>query len=264
MRLSPRIYSISPWLKIDSILYVFFQVPPPMSTPMNLIWLALAQKTAQIIAKNQEALGKVKWTDGEANTESGFSAIACRCCVEAWDSVKGLFPDLAHLSLTADSPDVTITLWNGAEMFAKGKIELKSGKANAIPGSTILSLDINQPVIFCRRYEAKKTGKKTFVIRYGQYHASFGESEYDTFQNRSPRPIVNFLKMMDVDTPVVFTEKEKNDWISHYAACALNRLVPLPDGAVRDTWQEDLVNAIIKEFVKRTSVEEFSRRKSGL
>jgi hypothetical protein len=222
--------------------------------------MPLTQITAQLLAKSQEALGTVKWKDGEANTDSGFSKIACRCCEEAWSSVKELFPDLAHLSLTADSPDVTITLWNGQEKFAEGKIELKSGKANAIPGSTILSLDINQPVIFCRRDEAKKT----FAIRYHQYHACIGESEYDRFQDRSPRPVVNFLKMVDVDSTVTYTEKEKNDWIPHYAACALNRLAPLPHHIVQHTWQEDLVNAVIKEFVKRTSVEEFSRRKSGL
>jgi hypothetical protein len=227
---------------------------------MKRICMPLTQKTAQFLAIRQEALGKVKWTDGEANTESGFSEIACRCCEEAWTSVKGLFPDLAHLSLTAKSPDVSLTLWNGQEKFAEGKIELKSGKADAIPGSTILSLDINQPVIFCRRDEANKT----FAIRYHQYHACIGESEYDRFQDRSPRPVVNFLKMMDVDSTVTYTEKEKNDWIPHYAACALNRLAPLPHHAVRHTWQEDLINAVIKEFVKRTSVEEFSRRKSGL
>jgi hypothetical protein len=238
-----------------------------MSTPMNLIWLALAQKTAQIIAENQEALGQAKWKDGESNTDSDFSKIACRCCMEAWDSVKGSFPDLSHLSLTANSPDVTITLWNGEEklkknkVVAKGKIELKSGKGDSIPGSTILSLDVNQPVIYCKRDEENKV----FNIRYGQYHMCMVETDLDRFQDRAPRSPVSYLKMTDVDIPVVYTEKEKGDWVRRYAVCAVNRMaLRSSEKEKKSSWQDPMVNCIIDEYLRRTSIEEITRRKSGL
>ena len=67
------------------------------------------------------------------------------------------------------------------------KIELKSSKTNVMPGSTIGKLDINQPLIFCNR--------TTYEVQCGQYHTAMGDSDIDLFQDRTPRPSLNFTKL---------------------------------------------------------------------
>ena len=52
------------------------------------ICLSLTQRTAQILDRHQVELSKIKWVDGEANTDSGFSKVACSSCEEAWGQIK--------------------------------------------------------------------------------------------------------------------------------------------------------------------------------
>jgi hypothetical protein len=85
------------------------------------------------------------------------------------------------------------------------------------------------------------------------------ESDIDTFQDRSPRPFVNFNKMTEIDTPLEYSHKDKGDWITHYAKCALFRIKES-----YQTWQDNLVNAILNQFVKETSIEDFIKLKSKL
>ena len=59
-------------------------------------------------------------------------------------------------------------------------------------------------------------------------------------------------------------EKEKDEWINHYASCALNRLeIPC-----QRSWQDDMMivfkEKIIKEFVKSTSIETIEKMKGEL
>jgi hypothetical protein len=85
-----------------------------------------------------------------------------------------------------------------------------------------------------------------------------GETKYDLFQDRTPRPAVNFNKMVDGSTTVPYVKKEKGDWGIHYAECALERLVSAP----KHSWQDDLVKTLLDLYVQRTTVEEFMERKA--
>lgn len=156
------------------------------------------------------------------------------------------------------SPDITLRWFRGAQVVGEGKIELKQGKVDIIPGSTIQKLDLNQPVIFCRR----SRDSSTFEIRYGQYHSLWEEGEYDLFQDRTPRPHINFRKMAAPHEEVVYEEVEKGNWIPRYAECALNRLTP--SVPITASWQDILTQAILDRYIKTTSVEEFLKRKARL
>jgi hypothetical protein len=231
-------------------------------TSMETFWkdicLSLTQRTAQIIERNQVELSNIKWADGEANTDSGFSKLGCSSCEEAWGQIKVDYPNYLELSIKCSSPDITITFLKDSKPVVSSKIELKSGKGKGlIPGSTIGNLDINEPVIFCLRNESSHT----FQIRYSQYHNCIGESNTDMFQDRTPRPYVNFQKMTDVNTRVEYKHKEKNDWVEHYALCALFRT---KNSKPYKSWQDNLTAAIIRNFIKETGIEEFAKLKAEL
>ena len=219
--------------------------------------MLLSQRTAQIIYSKDAELRGITWTDGEANTDSGFSKLACASTIEAWNNIKEKYPNYKNVSITCESPDVTIRFWKDSGLLASGKIELKSGKGKVIPGSTIGNLDMNEPVIFCLRNESDGT----FQIRYGQYHNCIGETDTDLFQDRTPRPQVNFQKMTDIGTALEYIHKEKSDWVEHYASCALLRTKA---SKPYKSWQDYLTASIIKLFIKGTSIEEFARLKSEL
>jgi hypothetical protein len=226
----------------------------------SLILPSLTQKTAQLISSNQEQLKKVKWTDGESNTDSGFSSLACESCLEAWETVKNELSDVSEivgLELTTKGPDVTLVFSKGNEVIHNDKIELKSGKAKQIPGSTISSCDINQYVIFCLRNDKKES----FEIRYGQYHMLIKAGATDLFQDRSPRPAAVFNNLADVNTAVTYVEQEKADWVQHALDCAFRRI----DNKMDSSWQDDFMRRLIQEaeerFVERTSLAEFTRLK---
>lgn len=220
------------------------------------VCMPLTQRTAQILATKQKELAEIRWTDGEANTDSGFSKLACGSCEEAWVGVKEEFPEYSHLSLTCSPPDINLRFTAESIVTStSGKIELKSGKGTCIPGSTIGSLNINEPVIFCLRNDSA-----SFAFRYSQYYTCMGESNTDMFQDRTPRPHVNFQNMADINTPVAYTHKEKTAWVEHYAKCALFRTKT----KTHRSWQDTLTATIIRLFIKETSVEEFARLKAGL
>ena len=226
----------------------------------DLLWekvcMPLAQKTAQILVTKKDALKNIKWTDGESNTDSGFSTLACESCKEAWEHIKDVFPEYKDLYLKLETPDINISFSKGSEIITKGKIELKSSKGKGvIPGSTIGSLDINEPVIFCLRNESGET----FDFRYHQYHSCIGETDRDMFQDRTPRPRVNFHKMMDIARSVEYNQKETGDWVEHYAKCALVRIK-----TQSKSWQDDLVTKIVNLFIKETSIEDFIKMKSTI
>lgn len=223
--------------------------------------MPLTQRIAQILSTKQRELRELKWTDGESNTDSGFSKLGCECSEQAWNDIKGSYPEYKDITLRFNSPDINITISIDSNHIIYVKIELKSGKAEIIPGSTIGKLDINQPTIFCLRKEGPE---QTFEIRYSQYHSCIGEKDTDMFQDRTPRPFVNFNKMTCIDTPIEYIEKEKGDWVKHYAECALNRIKK----NITSSWQDDLTKnmakKVVEDFIKNTSVEEFAKRKSEL
>jgi len=240
-----------------------------------LLWekicMPLTQNTAKKLLTKQKELEKIKWTDSEANIDSEFSKLACECCSEAYVEIKKKYIEFTDINIQVKIPDINIIFLKDENIITKGKIELKSGKGKGIiPGSTIGTLDINEPVIFCLRNEKKKT----FDIRYDQYHNCIGESKIDMFQDRTPRPKVNFQKMKKIDEDCNYIQKKKNDWINHYAECAIHRINNNLEKSNNNnnleksnkSWQDDLVEEIkimcIKKFIKETSVEEFIKLKN--
>jgi len=250
-------------------------LPIDYSKLWEKICMPLTQRTAQILDTKQKKLQEIVWTDSEANMDSGFSKLGCMCCVKAFDDIKKEYPEYNNLSLKCRIPDINILFYKNSEgsesdvgstsectsnIIATGKIELKSGKGKGlIPGSTIGSLNINEPVIFCLRNESN------YTFRYNQYYNCIGESNTDMFQDRTPRPHVNFQKMTDINTPIKYIHKEKSDWVEHYANCAFVRI---KSNKPYKSWQDYLTEKIkklsIKEFIKETSIEEFAKLKSEL
>ena len=223
--------------------------------------MPLTQYTAKILISKEKELEKIKWTDSEANIDSEFSKLACECCKEAYVEIKKKYIEFTDINIQVKIPDINITFLKDENFITKGKIELKSGKGKGIiPGSTIGTLDINEPVIFCLRNETKKT----FDIRYEQYHNCIGESKIDMFQDRTPRPKVNFQKMKKINEQCNYIKKDKNDWIDHYADCAINRINNKTEKSNK-SWQDDLIKKIkslcVKDFIQETSVEEFIKLK---
>lgn len=208
--------------------------------------LEIAAETARKLSEKQEQLQQCKWADGESNTDTDYSELACKCAEETWICIKQHYPLLNMITMTATIPDINCVFSKNGKTIEgiKSKIELKSSKSHIMPGSTIGKLDINQPLIYCYR---PKNADTSYEIRYGQYHTAMGESDIDLFQDRTPRPYLNFTKLypssqMDVN----YSNKKKDEWISHYAICAVNRL----RSNTSYSWQDTLTKRIAYEFIK--------------
>ena len=209
--------------------------------------LEIAAETTSKLSEKQEQLQQCKWTDGESNTDTDFSELACKCAEEGWISVQQKHPQLNMITMTASIPDINCVFFKNGKPIKvlKNKIELKSSKGHVMPGSTIKKLDINQPLIYCYR---PKNADTPYEIRYGQYHTAMGESDTDLFQDRSPRPQLNFTKLFpSSQMEITYVDKKKNAWISHYGKCAVNRLL---DQHVSYSWQDSLTKSIIYEGIK--------------
>ena len=239
-----------------------------MNHSIEYVVYRLAKETTRILNTNQSKLRSIKWTDGESNLDSGFSQLACMTCEEAWEKIKDKFPEHSNLEITCSIPDINIIFVNsscdGKFKKIKSKIELKSSKMTKMPGSTIKKLDINQPMIYCLR---PVDSEGMYHIRCTQYHRAMGESKYDLFQDRTPRPFINFEKMSDDEESHPFVMKDKGEWVRHFAQCAVDRIQN--QGDCQKSWQDDLImyvcnivrESIIQTFIKNTSVEEFASMK---
>jgi hypothetical protein len=133
------------------------------------------------------------------------------------------------------------------------KIELRSSKNTRMLGSTINKLDINQPLIYCLR---PKDNSGYYELRCSQYHNSMGKSDLDLFQDRTPRPYINFNKMKKTNEILTFEYKDKKCWVEHYAYCALNRIKK----KCKSSWQDDMISVlkknIINDYLKNTNIEQ--------
>ena len=227
----------------------------------------LANFTTTSLRTKQANLQTIHWRDGESNLDTGFSELACQCCIEAWKDMQQQVPEYQEVELKAEPPDINLTF-----NFPEGKtethhIELKSSKDTVIPGSTIGKLDINQPLIFCLR---PKTGSEEYQFRAGPYYLAMGETEYDKFQDRTPRPPINFNKMpefLDLSEEAFhYPNRFKKEWISRYARCAMNRVSDSPK--CKPSWQDDLIREIqkrtLEEFIDSTTELEFNQMKQKL
>jgi len=205
--------------------------------------LELAFETTALLNTKKEELRQCKWTDSESNTDTDFSTLACQCAEEAWKQMQQRYN--IQIRLTTMIPDINC-IFEDKDIQVTRKIELKSSKTNVMPGSTIGKLDINQPLIFCNR--------KTYEVRCGQYHTAMGNSDIDLFQDRTPRPSLNFTKLST--QPLEYTVKTKDAWISHYGKCAVNRL----NCSVTPSWQDTLTKSILYEALQHIeTLEELHR-----
>lgn len=218
----------------------------------------LALETTKLVESKQFELKNIRWVDGEANIDTEYSQLVCRCCELIWNKMK-TNTEYEQVNIICNIPDVNIkfTLPNGETVVSK--IELKSSKNKLMPGSTIKKLDINQPLIYCLR---PSTDLEPYKLKCSQYHSAMGESEYDLFQDRTPRPNINFDKMDNNNT---YVSKDKDDWITHYSDSALNRIKnPKKYKSWQDILTKDMKEKIIKDYVKNTSLENFKLHKLEL
>ena len=208
--------------------------------------LEIAAEITNKLTEKQEQLKQCKWTDGESNTDTDFSELACKCAEEAWVYLKQKYQLFSMINMKASIPDINCTFTkNGNTIkFLKNKIELKSSKNHVMPGSTIGKLDINQPLIYCYR---PKNADHPYEIRYGQYHTAMGESDIDLFQDRTPRPQLNFTKLFPCSqNEIIYSNKKKDAWVLHYGKCAVNRL----NNSVSYSWQDSLTKSILYEALQ--------------
>tara|TARA_Y100000385_G_scaffold183416_1_gene189423 strand:+ start:2303 stop:3049 length:747 start_codon:yes stop_codon:yes gene_type:complete len=223
----------------------------------------LCIETTKKLNERQDKLESIKWNDGEANIDTEYSKLACDCCIMSWDEIKVKYPEYSDIEITCEIPDVNITFKYPGGIKSKNKIELKSSKSKKMPGSTIKKLDINQMLIYCVR---PSITSEPYIVRCSQYYNAMGESDTDLFQDRTPRPFINFEKMSKIDNIVPFVTKDKNDWIEHYAKCALKRIEETT--ICQKSWQDDMIKIIkkkiIDDYVRYTSELQFQIDKISL
>lgn len=221
----------------------------------------LGIETTKKLNESQDKLQTIKWSNGEANLDTEYSELACDCCTMSWDTIKTKYPEYSEITITCMIPDINITFHYPNETTSKDKIELKSSKSRKMPGSTIKKLDINQTLIYCLR---PSISSDPYIVRCSQYHHAMGESNMDLFQDRTPRPFINFEKMDKVNIP--FDIKDKCVWIEHYANCALKRIEE--PTLCQKSWQDDMIQImkqkIIDDYIKNTSQEQFQIDKNSI
>ena len=216
----------------------------------------LGNETTQKLNEKQDKLESITWNNGEANLDTEYSKLACDCCIMAWETIKTKYPEYSEIEITCIIPDINITFKYSDGRKSTDKIELKSSKSKKMPGSTIKNLDINQTLIYCLR---PSMASEPYKIRCSQYYSAMGESEIDLFQDRTPRPFINFEKMNEIDNTIPFVSKYKDIWIEHYAKCALKRIEETT--TCQKSWQDDMIiiikNKIIEDYIINTSEQQF-------
>lgn len=206
----------------------------------NKLMPLLVQRTCAILNRSSNELLKLSWHKAESNTDIDFSNYAKDCCIKAFKEMDINF----NLQLKIKTPDLNLLLFNNEESYNK-KIELKSTKSKngKLPGSTIRSLDLNMWTIICYR----DLSKQICEVRYGKYHLGIVVNEYEQFQDRSPRPKIDFYQYQKPnETPNLRTKYMKNNFWERYAECAINRIL----NPISHSWQDDLVKEIVKEVLK--------------
>lgn len=231
------------------------------SIPKNIIY-ELGIETTKILNNKQNELQNLTWQIGEANTDIGFSQLACSCCKYAWEIVKNKFPIYDKIDIICKIPDINLEFLYNNSIFYKDKIELKSSKKKKINGSTIRILDINQTLIYCYRPD-----NKPYEIRCSQYFTAMCNSNFDRFQDRTPRPHIDFNRMNKIDKAIPFLINNDSEYyIEHYVKCALERIKN--PKKCRQSWQDDLVillkEKIIKDYITQTSENQFKIDKMQL
>jgi len=230
--------------------------------PKSIIY-ELGIETAKILNEKQEELRNITWKNGEANLDTEYSKLACVCCEVAWYIIKKIYPKYDEVYITCNISDINITFTYSDGRTSEDKIELKSSKDKTMPGSTISSLDINQPLIYCLR---PSNASEPYNIKCSQYYSAIYGSDIDLFQDRTPRPRINFEKMNKIDNTLPFNFKEKDAWIEHYAKCGLKRIDK--STKCQKSWQDNMIKMmkqiIIEEYINNTTKDQFIIDKTSL
>ena len=216
--------------------------------------LTLAQNVTYRLNREQYNLRKIIWTNGESNLDTEYSKITCRIAEEEWKKICTEIPFFGNVVMEAKHPDVTCTfrIDSSDDMIClPQKIELKSSMKSSIPGSTSRSLEVDIPIIYCLRPDPKRkvlSDLNSFQFVCGQYIDSMFEStQYDIFQDRSPRPRISVKSLQKVCRQE-FTEATFpfDDYILHLAKCSMRRIHILHRKQVKTSWQDNLVENILK------------------
>lgn len=227
--------------------------------PKSIVY-DLGIETVKILNEKQLELRTINWTNGESNLDTEYSKLACDCCKVAWRTIKEKYPQYDEVNISCNIPDINIVFTYPNGKIYTEKIELKSSKGKKMPGSTIKKLDINQTLIYCLR---PSKASESYKLRCSQYHCAMGESDVDLFQDRTPRPIINFEKMNDIDNILPYNNKEKDAWVEHYAECSLKRIEESTN--CQKSWQDDMIKImkkkIIEDYIRNTSEEQFKNAK---
>jgi len=201
----------------------------------------LTQETCKLLNAKKTELSKLSWQSGESNTDTDFSNLSKECCEIAFKNIN----KINKLKLQIDITDLKLKFIYKKKIINK-KIELKSTRSinSKIPGSMIRSLDPNIWTIMCCRAD---NNKDKIEVRYGRYFIGMDVSEYEKFQERSPRPFLNFIKFQKhTEKPKTATTSISNSWWKDYAKSAIKRVL----NPKKKSWQDDLVKEIIKIVLK--------------
>lgn len=200
----------------------------------------LVKQTCQKLNKNKKELKNLNWHSGESNTDLDFSNLSRSYCEQSFNEFK----ESKQIELEISIPDLNLTFKDSKNKNYKTKIELKSTKSvnGKIPGSTVMNLDPNVWTIMCYRSDNNKT-----EVRYGRYYLGMDISEDEKFQDRSPRPSLNFFKFQKYteDPNMKKVTKDESFW-KKYATSAIRRVLK----PTNHSWQDDLIKEIIKEVLK--------------
>ena len=201
----------------------------------------LTQETCKLLNAKKTELSKLSWQSGESNTDTDFSNLSKECCEIAFKNIN----KINKLKLQIDIPDLKLKFIYKKRIIRK-KIELKSTKSinSKIPGSMIKSLNPNIWTIMCCRAD----NKNKIEVRYGRYFIGMEISEYEKFQDRSPRPSLNFNKFQKYnEKPKTTTTSISKSFWKDYAKSAIKRVL----NPQQYSWQDDLVKEIIKIVLKK-------------
>ena len=223
--------------------------------------LTLAHNIRNRLFTDQDGVSKITWTNGESNLDTEYSALACRFAEEEWRKLRNNKRDFENIEMKASHPDITCCFYLKHDDKEKitflcppQKIELKSSMNTSLPGSTSKNLDVSIPIIYCLRPSNKKkcSGSNMFQFECGQYIDSMLErGEYDMFQDRSPRPRISLFSLQKASTKVFKeTTFPFTDYIEHLATCALKRIHSSHRKCVKTSWQDTLVENIVKLLLK--------------
>ena len=106
-----------------------------------------------------------------------------------------------------------------------------------------MSLDPNIWTIICKRDQ----DSNSYEIRYGRYYLGMDISSHEKFQDRSPRPSLNFYNYQKFnEKPILEKDSISSTFWKSYADSAITRILDPKN----HSWQDDLVKEIIKIVLK--------------